>query len=248
MGFSDQEIISRFKINKTDRILEVGGSMKQHDNIQIDTLVDIIKPEESIYTPSKLKAKKFVRLDITQSKLPFKDKEFDFCLCTHTIEDLTTPFLVLSEMSRVAKRGYIATPSMGKDMEFGSIDMTNYLSGPVRFPGIGHHKWFYQNLDGVLKIIPKNYPILYSSAFQMTKWTGEEEMQLYWEKEINIEVINDLNTHKLIDEYRSFYKQNRQFIKRGVVAVYLDNPVNYIKQLAKLILHRGVGFKYLNEK
>lgn len=245
MTLSDSELAIKYSIKPSDRILEIGGSMKQHEEIHIDTLVDIIRPEESVYTPSKLKAKKFVRLDVTKRKLPFEDKEFDFCLCTHTLEDLPTPFLAIEEMSRVAKRGYIATPSMGKDMTFGSVDMTSYLSGPVRVPGLGHHKWFFVNDNGVLKIIPKNYAILYTTAFQIVKWNGDDEMQFYWDKKIVTEIIDDLNTHELIKEYRLFIDKNKTHIKRGIAVIYPDSPIAYLRELIKLLLRRGPGFKYL---
>ena len=80
MPLSDFEIISKFKLKPTDKILDIGGSMKQHQDIKIDTLLDIIRPEEAPYGSSKLRAKNFVRVDITREKLPFKNKEFDFCL------------------------------------------------------------------------------------------------------------------------------------------------------------------------
>ncbi len=244
MTLSDSELVKKYSIKPTDRILEIGGSMKQHEELQINTLVDIIRPEESIYTPSILKAKEFVRLDVTQETLPFKDKEFDFCLCTHTLEDLSTPFLVIREMSRVAKRGYIATPSMGKDMVFDHVDMTDYLCGPVRVPGLGHHKWFFVNDNGVLRVIPKNYAILYASAFHIVNWKGEDEMQFYWEKKIVTEIVNELNTHDLIKEYRRFIDDNKTNIRKGIAVLYPDNPIFYLKELIKLLLRRGAGFKY----
>src|SRR3972149_1607903 len=112
MSLTDSELIEKYKVKPTNKILDIGGSMKQHKELVIDTLVDIIRPEDAPYGKSKLKAENFVRLDITREKFPFKDKEFDFCICTHTLEDLTTPFLAIDEMSRVAKRGLIITPSM----------------------------------------------------------------------------------------------------------------------------------------
>src|SRR5687768_10284392 len=142
MLLTDLEIIKKLKIKSTDRVLDIGGSMRQHEFIKIDTLADILPPEEAPYWPTKLSANKFVKVDITKSKLPFKDKEFDVCLCTHTLEDLPSPFLVIEEMSRVAKRGLIVTPSMGQDMVFLPIDYTDWLTGARRVPGHAHHKWF----------------------------------------------------------------------------------------------------------
>ena len=41
---------------------------------------------------------------------PFEDKEIDFVICSHTLEDIRDPLWVCAEMIRVAKRGYIEVP------------------------------------------------------------------------------------------------------------------------------------------
>src|SRR4051812_15068559 len=42
---------------------------------------------------------------------PFADKQFDFCICSHILEDIRDPLYVSSELMRVSKRGYIEVPS-----------------------------------------------------------------------------------------------------------------------------------------
>lgn len=225
MQLTDEEIIQKYKIKPGDRVLDIGGSMTQHSIIKIDTLVDLIRPEESPYRPTKLHAKHFVRRDITKDKLPFKDKEFDFCLCTHTLEDLPQPFLVIDEMSRVAKRGLIVTPSMGEDMVFSHIDFTRWLTGAMRSPGQSHHKWFFVISGKKLKIIPKNYPILYTSDFHFVEWLGEGEMVYSWSKKIDYEEFASLSTHDLINEYEKFKKKNINLIKTGPVLFFCRRPI-----------------------
>lgn len=244
MLLTDEELVEKAGIKPKDRVLDIGGSMRQHELIKVDTLVDYLRPEEAPYGASRLLAKHFVKADITKEKLPFKDKEFDICLCTHTLEDLPQPFLVLAEMMRVAKRGIIVTPSMGKDMEYSKINFTDWLTGASRVPGYAHHKWFYLNEKGVLKVIPKNYPILYTHGFQIVKWSGEEEMVYLWQNKINYEEVTDLNIHSLIDEYENFVKKNIKFIKKGRVLFFVDSPINLLKATAKKIMKRGVGYKY----
>ena len=243
MPLTDKQIIEKFRIKPSDKVLDIGGSMKQHDELQIDTLIDIIRPEEAPYGNSKLKAKNFVRLDITREKFPFKDKQFDFCICTHTLEDLTTPFLVIEEISRVAKRGLIVTPSMGVDMVFSHVNFTDWLTGARRVPGLGHHKWFFHKKDGGMVIIPKNYPLLYTSEFHFVKWTGEEEFVYDWEGKIDYKEVKDLDFHKLIGEYRRFVRTNRRKLHKGLVLFYLDNPFYYLKEFFKLLLRKGEGFR-----
>jgi len=238
MLLTDYEIIKKLKLKSTDKVLDVGGSMKQHHQIHIDTLVDIIRPEEAPYGKSKLLADKFVQLDVTKEKLPFKDNEFDFCLCTHTLEDLYNPFLLINEMSRVAKRGYISTPSMGKDMEYSHYNLTDWKTGARRVPGIAHHKWFFYEKKGVIRVIPKNYPILYTSKFYITKWSGDTEFQHYWEGKIKYEQVKDLNIHELINEYYIFMNANMKYIKKGQVLMFIDNPYFFLKEFLKVLLNK----------
>lgn len=241
---TDLEIIKNFNIKSTDKILDVGGAMKQHPVIKIDTLVDIIRPENAPYCPSRLRAKKFVKVDITKDRLPFEDKQFDFSLCTHTLEDLYNPFLVMDEMLRVAKKGYITTPSMGIDMVFSHFDITNWMTGAVRIPGNSHHKWFFVRTKSGIKVIPKNYGILYSINYDFTDWKGKDEMEYYWEKKIIYERVSDLNIHSLIDEYEKYVSENKAKFVKGKSHFFVDKPSMMSKAYLKLFLKRGKGFSY----
>ena len=73
------------------------------------------------------------------------------CVLTYW-KNLASPFMVMDEMKRVAKRGLIVTPTMGFDMVFSPIDSTDWLTGARRVPGQAHHRWFF-----VRKEITKNY-------------------------------------------------------------------------------------------
>lgn len=241
---TDLEIIKKYFIKTSDRILDVGGSMKQHSDILIDTLADIIKPEESPYGPTKLRANKFVRVDFSKDKLPFKNKEFDFVLCTHTLEDLYNPFLLIEEMSRVGKRGYITTPSFGQDISYSHYNLTDWLTGGRRVPGIGHHKWLFSVKNGTMQIFPKNYSILATPEFQVVKWLGEEEFEYPWNGSIKYREVKDLDFHKLISEYRSWFKANQSKLRKGRALIFIDNPCYFLKEWLKLIFKKGEGFSH----
>jgi ubiquinone/menaquinone biosynthesis C-methylase UbiE len=244
MDLTDKEFIDRFNLKPSDRVLDVGGSMNQHKIIKIDTLVDLIRPEDAPYGPSKLLAKNFIKADITKERLPFENKEFDFVFCSQTLEDLSYPFLIIDEMSRVAKRGLLIFPCMGADMVFSKIDFTDWLTGARRVPGHAHHKWFLVTERGKLKVIPKNYPILYSSDFQVVRWLGEKDSSYYWEGKIEYEEFIALNMHRLIDEYADYLRKNRKIVKVGKALFFVDSPFNLVKAWTKRCLRRGEGYKY----
>ena len=50
-----------------------------------------------------------------RAPFPFRDKEIDFVMCSHTLEDIRDPLWVCSEMVRVAKAGYVEVPSRLKE-------------------------------------------------------------------------------------------------------------------------------------
>ena len=59
------------------------------------------------------KDKLFVK--ITDKKLPFKDKEFDFVIASHVVEHVEDVSYFLNELARVGKKGYIEVPTRLED-------------------------------------------------------------------------------------------------------------------------------------
>ena len=57
--------------------------------------------------------KKFIRL--TEKKLPFKDKEFDFVVASHVMEHVEDVDFFIKELERVSRKGYIELPTMFED-------------------------------------------------------------------------------------------------------------------------------------
>jgi hypothetical protein len=63
---------------------------------------------------------------------PFRDKELDFVVCSHTLEDIRDPLWVCSEMIRIGKAGYIEVPSR----------LWETCRGMERgITGLSHHRW-----------------------------------------------------------------------------------------------------------
>lgn len=86
-------------------------------------------------------------LDAQHEALPFADGSFDFVYSRHVIEDLARPGLLLSEMQRVGRAGYIETPSPLTECTRGVDD------GPWR--GYRHHRWLVWAAGGRLRLLPK---------------------------------------------------------------------------------------------
>lgn len=72
--------------------------------------------------------------------------KFDFSICSHTMEDIFNPIELANHLSKISKEGYIAIPS--KFNEFRKLYNNKYR-------GNGHHKQFFDIVDGNLIVFPK---------------------------------------------------------------------------------------------
>ncbi len=74
--------------------------------------------------------------------LPYPDRYFDLCNCSHTLEDLENPFPLLSELSRICRSGVFRTPSRLMEQTVGARDrMTGRRGHP-------HHHWIVESDRG----------------------------------------------------------------------------------------------------
>jgi hypothetical protein len=107
---------------------------------------------------------------------PFEDKQFDFVVCGHTLEDIRDPIWACSELIRVARAGYIEVPSRLEEHTYG-------FQGP--WVGWGHHRWLVEISDNRIDFVLKHHVIHgpetnhFPSRFYESI-TEEEKAQTFW--------------------------------------------------------------------
>jgi hypothetical protein len=131
-------------------LLDVGGWAKPL--ARADWVLDL-QPYETrgLYGaadgPERFTADTWVQADVCEP-WPLEDGQFDFAVCSHTLEDVRDPVFVCRELQRVARAGYLEVPSR---LEEHMRD----LSGP--WAGWAHHRWiceidpFAPSIDFVFK-------------------------------------------------------------------------------------------------
>jgi hypothetical protein len=83
--------------------------------------------------PERFSAATWVQRDIcAREPWPFSAGQFDFAVCSHTLEDVRDPVFVCDELMRVARAGYIEVPSRLQEQSAG-------VHGP--WVGWSHHHW-----------------------------------------------------------------------------------------------------------
>lgn len=117
----------RFPVAEGDRVLDVGSG-----NVPFPLATDLadLDPDDDSVgragQPFKaLEGRRVHRCAV--ENLPFADREFDFVSCCHVLEHSADPARACEELMRVAPRGYVETPSPGKDMFLNTAEVSNHL-------------------------------------------------------------------------------------------------------------------------
>ncbi len=119
--------------------------------------------------------------------LPFADRAFDYVICSHVLEHVEDPAQLIAELERVARRGYIETPS-----EIGE-----------RIYGWHYHNWVVNLVDGCLMLRKNEKDSQFGQLFHKLAMTDKHWkrfhlrhhnlflVQYEWEDEINYEILPD---------------------------------------------------------
>jgi hypothetical protein len=129
------------------QVLDVGGGANPFP--RADWVIDLIAHADRGHygDPPDAAGERFtertwVQRDIcAREPWPFADGQFDFAVCSHTLEDVRDPLYVCDELTRVARSGYIEVPSRLEEQSYG-------FQGP--WAGWGHHRWLVDaDADGL---------------------------------------------------------------------------------------------------
>jgi hypothetical protein len=81
---------------------------------------------------------------------PFSDRQFDFVICSHTLEDVRDPVWVAQELQRVGAAGYVEVPSLREELTYG-------IQGP--WVGWGHHHWLVLAGESSIEFVFKHHVV-----------------------------------------------------------------------------------------
>jgi hypothetical protein len=166
---------------------------------------------------------------------PFSDKQFDFAICSHTLEDVRDPIGVCAELARVSRAGYIEVPSREYETCLG-------LERPGQ-AGLSHHRWLVEIHGTHLRFVQKYHMIHHDRRFVLPNrhrfgLTPERSVScLFWEGSFT---CDEVHLHGIASQEREL----EQFVN-GVrppwsVALALDR----VQRSARRLADRGIRFLY----
>ena len=128
-----------------------------------------------------------------------KNGKFDFCICTHTLEDISSPIFVATMLSRIAKEGFVAVPSKYVECKRLGESYRGYI----------HHRWIFNMENDVFKAYPKQNFIEYETHLDKIadNYVKENaELQIFWENEIDLKIVNNDFLGPTVDSVKEYYK------------------------------------------
>lgn len=199
-------------------VLDIGGSSAPFK--RANQIIDIV-PWSGVhldkakgYGETLFNKNSYTQFDIcSREKWPFADKEFDYSVCSHVLEDIRDPLWVCSEIIRTSKAGYIEIPSRLYETTFG-VEVK-------KLAGSTHHRWVIDLYEEKLRFTFK-YMHIHSKTVNKNRRTFNREnpemyLRLEWSEKFNY-FENWLNSGKEIFE---FYL-NKPISEKQKWAIYRD--------------------------
>jgi len=204
---SRDSVINYIKMQKLRgkfTVVDIGGSVNGWSTPYIDALVDFNAPDNlpnyithyqcDITHPDSWKK---ILEDVN------KNEKFDFCICTHTLEDIMNPGFVCEQMSKISRAGYIAVPS--KHRELSRFEYSCYR-------GYIHHRWIFTIHDNKCIGFPKINYIDSVNTFDAVAdiSPSKYDLSFYWKGEIKIHYLNNNYLGPSVGHVVNYY--NPEFI------------------------------------
>ena len=188
---------NKLKKNVGWKILDIGCGFRPN---QYATTIADIQDFSKLY-----KEKNFIRL--SDKKLPFKDKEFDFVIASHVIEHVEDFEYFIKEIERISSQGYIELPTR--------------LGDNLVFENQTDHIWWclYDDINNLIVFSKKNQllePFLTVSTAKIIEKYFRESLviELIWNEKIDFKIDNSIRLENF--EKITFFKLIKKYFSKIV--------------------------------
>ena len=216
-------------IKSTDRVLEVGPGSLPYFRSDV-FLEKVFSEEESVaqrgFADSINIKKKIVYYD--GGRFPFLDKEFDYVICSHVIEHIPSDDLPLfiSELQRVAGKGYIEFPTVFYEF--------------ICYPLV--HLWFMNYRNDCIHFLNKekfksNFihkiyrDMVYNDNFISEKLFSNYQELFFcgfeWNQKIDYKIVNNFNDLINESDYIKYKKYFGNKKKDSSIRMIIKKIFNY---------------------
>ena len=185
------------KENTNWKVVDIGCGYSANKNASV---IADIQDLSNFY-----KGKNFIK--ISEKKLPFKDKEFDFVIASHVIEHVEDFEFFVKELERISTKGYIELPTR--------------LADNLVFENKNDHIWWFSYNDVTNQVIASKRnqlidPFITVSMGKLFEKIFRESfvLELAWEEKIDYKIDNQIK-HDDIKKI-SFFKLIRKYLSKKI--------------------------------
>ena len=111
-----------------------------------------------------------------------RNGKYDFAICSHTLEDISSPQFVCEMLCEIANEGFIAVPSKCEEL-------TRNINGP--FYGHHHHRWIFNKEGNKFVGYPKLNFIEYTDWSDVKNDCSYNEIKFFWKDSFSLEIVNN---------------------------------------------------------
>ncbi len=182
-------IMNKRRGNSKYTVIDVGGSVNGWSAGVVDAIMDFNDPPHT-----GRGGVKYFKADITHPdgwaevlRWVEEHGKFDFCICTHTLEDICNPKYVCEQLEKIAVGGFISFPSKHRELACGEG-----LYAGLGYRGYIHHRYIFCVNSGKLVAFPKINYLDSSCKFDRVADVAENrsDLSLFWKDTIEIEYLN----------------------------------------------------------
>jgi SAM-dependent methyltransferase len=184
----------RIPVQSRDLVIDIGGGDQPHwrADVIVDRYPDV-ESESQRFLGGSMRADRPI-FAVDAGNLPFRTDSFDYAVCSHTLEHVPDPAAAISEMCRVARRGYIEVPdvSMAKIHDFPTHLWWCSLEDDTLVFRAKERRAFDGDIDrlmqekamreGVLRLANRNF----DRCIIAIRWEGEVRVRVEGEPDLSL--------------------------------------------------------------
>lgn len=188
----------RKRVDPSFTVVDVGGSAGGWAHEITDVIVDMIPTNATRYFQVNLN--RYTDWEKVRDYVA-KHGKFSFAICSHTLEDISNPSLVLEMLPKIATEGLIAVPS--KYREFSHVEGVHL--------GYIHHRWIFDIRDEEPRVFV-GYPKLgfletYTELHRLgSAIDSVAELSFKWKEDISYRIVNDDYLGPSYEAVRTYYR------------------------------------------
>jgi hypothetical protein len=193
-------IINYLHHKKFERVLDVGYSANNWSSNFTTHYCDVIESDQS-----KIGFTGDINFPYVWSKIEedvSKNGKFDFCVCSHTLEDIINPEFVQSMINKYCKSGFVAVPSKYQEC-------TRNIPHNGSYRGYIHHRYMFNIENRCLVAYPKLNFIETDKRFdKLANMLNENnsELQLLWNGSLELNTMNSNFLGPDVESVEKYYE------------------------------------------